>query len=312
MKLLFFGTQDWAADFLTLLIRDGFFEIAGVVTQPDKPAGRKRLLEPSPVKRIALAHNLRLFQPETLKDSSFLETIRACGAEIAVVIAYGRILPKALIASVPKGFVNVHPSLLPRWRGPSPVQAAIAAGEKNSGVTVMTIDEQMDHGPILSQLLLEIDPHETPATFMQKVKEQGGPFFLETLKSYAQGKLFPKEQDHEQATYCNMLEKKDGRIDWTRPAEEIERLVRAYQPWPGTWTEWTHNRQTIRLKILDAVPTEEKSSQAPGTFFAHGNDQLCVATATHLLRIKKIQPEGRQPMNEQAFLAGYAQFFPSH
>lgn len=310
MKLIFFGTQDWSAHYLEALLDDGFFEIVGVITQPDKPVGRKHELSASPVKEVAVRKNLLVLQPVSWKDPAFLETIRSLAPEIGVVIAYGKLIPQSIIDAVPLGLINVHPSLLPRWRGPSPVAAAIASGDQESGITIMKIDAQMDHGPILSQQIMKMDPEETTLSFMQKVNELGASFFVTTLKAYANGDLKPQEQTHEEATYCAMLSKDDGHLDWRKSAQAIERQIRAYHPWPGTWTTVIVQDKKIRLKILRGRAESNTYDHQPGTLFASQN-RLFIACADGALHVEIIQPEGRAPMPASAFLAGYTMLLES-
>ncbi len=305
-RLIFFGTQDWAAVLLEHLIQDDFFEIALVVTQPDQQLGRKKVLTPSPVKQIALRHNLPVAQPMKLRDPVFLDQLESLNADFFLVIAYGRLLPEEIISLPAFGTINVHPSMLPKWRGPSPVQAAIAHGDMVSGVTIMKIDSKMDHGPILAQKEIPIDEAETFETFMKKVVALGKPLLSETLKRYLSVSLTPVQQDHTQATICKLLTREDGHIDWNRSACEIERMIRAYHPWPGTWSELIVRGKPTRLKILKANLSDHRSSAALGTLFASEN-RLYINTNNGTLEITLLQPEGKPPMTASAFLSGYVQ-----
>lgn len=304
MNLIFFGTQEWAGQLLEQVVQDGFFRVVAVVTQPDRPSGRARKPTPSPVKQMALKHGLTVLQPETLADDTILDQLRSLDPRVALVVAFGRLLPKRLLDLVPLGFVNVHPSLLPRWRGPSPVQTALAAGDRVSGVTIMKLDSQMDHGPILAQQRLEIAPLETAESFMRRVADTSESLLLDTLKGYIEGRIVPIEQDHSQATFCKMLEREDGRIDWRDTAEAIERKIRAYQPWPGTWTVVEDEGRALRLKIIEALLSKDHSETPSAHLFAHGQ-RLFVLTGSGVLEITVLQPEGKPPMPAQAFLSGY-------
>lgn len=310
-RLIFFGTQEWAAKLLDCLVKDGFFEVALVVTQPDQQLGRKKNLMPTPVKQTAMAHGLTVIEPTRLRYPAFLQTLKNINADLALVVAYGRILPQEVISTPLLGTLNVHPSLLPKWRGPSPVQSAIANGDTVSGITIMRIDEQMDHGPILAQKEIQIDSSETFLSFMKKVLDVALMFFVKTLKDYVDGLITAKEQNHAEATVCSMLTRADGRIDWNKRAQEIERMVRAYQPWPGTWTEFIHDKKINRLKILKShVDTKFTPTYLPGTIF-ESQKRLLVATGSGILELISVQPEGKAPMTAQAFLSGYAQILGS-
>ncbi len=304
MNVIFFGTQAWSASFLKTLLQQPDIKIVAVVTQPDKPVGRHHVLTASSVKQLALKEGLLCLQPEKLKNPIFVSQLQQLNAEIGVVIAYGKLIPHSIIRSFPKGCLNVHPSLLPLWRGPSPIQSAILAGDTTSGVTIMLIDEQMDHGPILDQFALPIDSQETPDSFIKKVIRVGGDFFIETFFHYIQGSIKPHPQQDEQATYCSLLTKEDGRIDWNYSANELERKIRAFHPWPGTWTTIHLEHNLWRLKILRAVCIDIQSPVLVGTLFLH-NQHLCVATGQGTLELVTLQPEGKTPMSAQEFVAGY-------
>lgn len=309
-KIIFFGTQDWSAKLLEHLIQDAFFEVALVVTQPDQTVGRKKILSPPPVKSVAQEAEIPVLQPNRLRDPKFLAQLAAVGANFAVVIAYGRLLPPELIALFPRGIINVHPSLLPLWRGPSPVQAALAHGDAVSGVTIMKIDAQMDHGPLLSQKEIPLSKAETFGSFMEKVVDVSEPLLVETLKKFVQGMIAPLEQSHEKATVCRLLTRDDGHIDWQQPVEQIERMVRAYHPWPGTWTMFKHHQKNIRIKILSGVVFSFSSAHPPGTLFEH-EGHLLVATSDQAFEIISLQPEGKEPMLGSAFLSGYQELLGS-
>ena len=305
INVIFFGTQEWSAMFLKQLLQQSNIKIIAVVTQPDKPVGRHQVLTASAVKQIALEEGLVCLQPEKLQDPIFLTQIQKLNPDIGVVIAYGKLIPRNIIQSFPKGCVNVHPSLLPRWRGPSPIQAAILAGDQTSGMSIMLIDEHMDHGPILNQMTLSIDADETPDSFIQKVITEGADFFVETFLNYTQGKITPQPQQDKDATVCSLLTKEDGQMDWSKSATELERKVRAFHPWPGTWTTIRIQEKEWRLKILETKLADGKSPLPFGTLFLE-NQHLCVTTGNGALELITLQPEGKTPMSAQEFVAGYA------
>src|SRR3989338_5002341 len=236
MKIVFFGTPAFAVTILQALI-DAHMPPIAIVTAPDKPAGRGRRLSSPPVKELADKRHIPLLQPEKLKDEIFLETLRNYAADIFVIAAYGKILSQTLLDIPPKGVINVHPSLLPQHRGPSPIQSAILAGDNAMGVTLMLTDKEMDHGPILAQQELEfpISNFQFPKLH-HELANLGGKMLVNTLPRWIAGEITPQEQEHKKATYTKLLSKEDGHFDWTKSAEEIDRMVRALNPWPGTWS----------------------------------------------------------------------------
>lgn len=294
MKIVFFGTPAFAGEFLKGLLADPAFEVVAVVTQPDEPVGRKRVIMAPPVKNIALEHNLPIFQPTKLKDEAFLNLLKESGAELGVVVAYGRILPDAVLASMPMGFINVHPSLLPKYRGPSPIIAAIANGDSETAVTIMKLVKDMDAGPILAQSKLSIDPTETQESLTAKIVDTGAPLLVATLKAYAAGSITPIEQDHTQATFCKLLTREDGVIDWTQSAESIERQVRAYNSWPGTSSD---DLKIFAVLTNDATLPPGKMSQV--------ENRLLTGTGTTALEIIELQPAGGKRMSASDYLRGH-------
>jgi methionyl-tRNA formyltransferase len=303
VRIVFFGTPQFSADFLTALLDDNEIEVAAVVTQPDEPQGRKRVLTPPPVKVLAESRGIPVWQPTRIKENvAMFETLRAYKADAFVVIAYGRILPQALLDIPARGVVNVHPSLLPKYRGPSPMQAAIAAGDAETGISIMLIDALMDHGPILAVEKLTIDPRETTESLTKKVTKIGAPLLVDTLKKWIDGAITPVEQDHSAATICSILKREDGIIDWSQPAEVIDRKLRAFTPWPGMSTTWTRNGTPVGLKIIRAMLSDK--SVEPGRVLIDGN-QLYVGTSSTALQITDLQPAGGKPMDAGTFIRGY-------
>lgn len=292
-RIVFFGTSELAIPSLENLKNDGRFDIVGIVTQPDKPVGRKAVMTPPQVKIAAHALGItEIHQPESLKDDAFKTWIESVGptCDVFVIVAFGRILPQWLLDLPKQGIVNLHPSLLPRWRGPSPIQAAIAAGDTMTGVSIMKIDAQMDHGPLLAQVEEPIHPEDTGKTLHDRLAMLGGNMLPGILADYLAGTIEPQEQDHTLATVCKILSRDDGKLDTSKTAEELERLVRAYQPWPGTWTE----RDGKRLKVLASrtIPTVI-------------TDALCFTCDDGtILELTSVQPEGKKPMTGQEYLRG--------
>lgn len=304
MRLIFFGTSEWAVSVLSALAHDPEMEIALVVTTPDRPAGRKQKLTASPVKRAAEELGLSLFQPATLKSETAFETLRNANADIFVVVSYGKLIPERILGIPRLGCVNVHPSLLPKYRGPSPITAPILAGDVETGITIMLLDEGMDTGPILAQTTIPLDPRETQISLTQKISEQSPPFLIKILKKFAAGDLQPNSQDHTQSTVTKLLSREDGRVDWHASAEEIDRQIRAFTPWPGTWTLWTRGKKSIRLKIPAAIPADETS--LPAGRVSIENNRLRVACSDRFLEILTLQPEGASVMTAEVFLRGYS------
>lgn len=304
VKVLFMGTPHFAVPMLERLAAE--YEIVGVITQPDRPAGRGLRPTLPPVKEAALAHDLLVLQPASIKDSGALEKIKELNPSVIVVAAYGRIIPASILDLVPRGVLNVHPSLLPKYRGASPIPAAILAGEEKTGVTIMLLDEDMDSGPILAQAEEPILPEDTAESLGRRLSQKGAELLLATLPQWLAGKIEPRPQDHSQATYTKILKKEDGLIDWSRPAEEIARRVRAYHPWPGSYAIW----QGRRLKILSVRPEAGSISDKPGKV-VDWEKGAAVATGSGLLVLSRIQLEGRQPVEIPEFLRGHREFIGS-
>lgn len=304
MRVLFFGTPQFSADILAALVADPEITIVGVVCQNDEPLGRKKILTAPPTKQFAMQHNIPVLQPTKLRDEAFLASIDALHADVAVIVAYGRILPKVLLDRIPKGFVNVHPSLLPKYRGPSPMQAAIAAGDAVTGVSIMVIDEGMDTGPLLAQATIDLAPNETTTSLTEKVVKIAAPLLIECLKAFVLESVKPVAQDSEGASICTMLSREDGRIDWTDSAAVIDQKIRAYTPWPGTWTTWALNGTDTVVKVLSGTPAPETApSTSPGPYSANGR-LFCMAGDVPF-EILTLQPAGGKPMSGADFVRGY-------
>ena len=301
-RIVFMGTPEFAVPALEALA--DAHQVVGVVTQPDRPAGRGRRLAPSPVKQVALERGLSLSQPHSLRTPEAVAQLSAWKPDVIVVAAFGQILPQDVLGIPPHGCLNVHGSLLPRWRGAAPVAAAILAGDEVTGVTIMQMDAGLDTGPVLAQREETILPDDTQATLGERLSYLGAELLVETLSAYLAGNLLPRPQPEEGATYAGQLRKEDGLLDWSRPAVELDRQVRAFTPWPGAFTTWRGQR----LKVLRVVPLPEWHGDAPpGTVIVLA-DRVVVATGEGALRLEEVQLAGKRPMDIAPFLRGQRDF----
>ena len=299
MRLIFAGTPDFAAVALRALIAAGH-DIVLVLTQPDRPAGRGLKLAPSAVKAVALAHGLIVAQPNSLKDPAAHEQLRAVTAEVMVVAAYGLILPQAVLEIPTRGCLNIHASLLPRWRGAAPIQRAILAGDAETGITIMQMDAGLDTGAMLANRALPIEAGDTARTLHDKLAALGAAAIVEAVDLLQRAPLTPQAQDASLATYAGKISKQDAHIDWHQPAAAIERAVRAYHPAPGAFTL----RDAEALKLWAASVTD---GQGPaGTVLAADKQGVVVACGEHALRITELQRAGGKRLPVAQFLAGLA------
>jgi methionyl-tRNA formyltransferase len=299
-RIVFFGTPSFALPTLQSLL-GGPDEVVGVVTQPDREKGRGRKIVISPVKELALRHGLVPLQPERAKERAFQEALRGLQPDIMVVVAYGQILPKSVL-NIPKyGAVNVHASLLPKYRGAAPIAWSILKGEKVTGVTTMLLDEGMDTGDILLQTEVPIGDGETCEMLHDRLASSGAQLLLETLEKMKAESIRPIPQDHSKATYAPPLKKEDGHIDWKREAKEIDRQVRAFNPWPGAFTKWGDQL----LKIYRGAIRERASAGKAGAVVWMGSDFIEVEAGKDSYLIKEVQLEGRRRMTIREFLSGH-------
>lgn len=309
------GTPDFAVPSLRAItnIKPKTYNLTpiAVVTQPDRPVGRKQTLTPPPVKRVAEELGIPVLQPVKLRNPETVEAIKSLKPDLIVVVAYGQIIPKTILTIPRFGTLNVHGSLLPTYRGASPLIAAIAAGERETGVTIMLMDELLDHGPILARSRIPIDPHETGGSLSQKLSTLGAQLLAATIPQWISGAMKPQEQDPGMATMTKLLNREDGKINWHEFAETIERKIRAYNPWPGAWTVWKRGLEMLRLGIHRtriATPVTRSASEAisysPGTAIAT-EQGFAVQCENGALEILEIQPQGKRIMNAAEFLHGY-------
>jgi methionyl-tRNA formyltransferase len=300
MRLAFLGSGAFAAPSLEALL-DAGHDVRALVCQPDREAGRGRALHPPPTKPVALARGLPVLQPRRIKAPEALEALRALEPELLVVVAYGQLLSRALLDLAPRGAINVHASLLPLYRGAAPIQWAVVEGARETGVTTMLLDEGLDTGPTLLARATPVGPRETAAELHDRLARLGATLLVETLEGLARGTLVPHPQDHARATLAPLIRKEDGRLDWSRPAVELERRVRGFDPWPGTFALWGGRA----LKVLRSEEGTSGEPLAPGTVAALEGQALVVACgAGTRLRLIEVQPESRRPMSGRAFAAG--------
>ena len=300
-RTLFMGTPDFSVPALQALLDHPDFTVVGVVTQPDRPAGRGQALRPSPVKVVAEDAGVPVFQPTSLRKPEAYAQLAAWQPELIVVAAFGQILRQNVLDLPAHGCINVHASLLPRWRGAAPIKAALRAGDAETGITIMVMDAGLDTGPMLSQRAIPIAPDETGESLHDKLAALGGPLLLETLPAYLSGAVQPQPQPTDEAliTYAGQIKKEEGRIAWTQDAAAIDRLVRAFTPWPGTFTYW----EGKLLKIKAGQPAQGHA--APGQVVAHG-DGLAIGTGDGLYVPVMLQLEGKKAVDAPDFVRGHA------
>jgi methionyl-tRNA formyltransferase len=298
-KVVFMGTPEFAVPALRALI--AHHEVIGVVTQPDRPAGRNRQVQLSPIKNVAFEAGIPVFQPEKLRRAEAIAELREWSPDVYVVAAFGQILPQAVLDIPPHGSLNIHASLLPRWRGAAPINAAIRAGDHESGVTIMKMDAGLDTGPMLTRRAIPLAPDETAATLHDRLSALGAELLIETLPGYLDGTIQPQAQDDALATFAPRIDKDEGRIDWTADAAAIERTVRAFTPWPGTFTHWNGRL----LKILSGAVSE--GSAEPGMVVERGG-QIGIGTGAGLFIPTRLQLEGKNAVGVDEFARGYPAF----
>lgn len=302
-RAVFMGTPEFAVPSLRALVEAGY-DIVGVVTQPDRPAGRgRRLLAPA-VKEAALTLGLPVLQPQTLRRPEIIQELRELSPDVMIVAAYGEILRPEVLSIPPHGCLNLHASLLPRHRGAAPVVATILAGDEVTGITVMLMDEGLDTGPVLAQSSLPVSPDDTTGSLMGKLAYLAADLLIDTLPAWLAAEIVPQPQDHEQATYHKRVHKEDGLVDWSLPAVEIWRRVRAYHPWPGAYTYW----QDRQLKILRAQPLEGWAGPGSPGEVIRTTQGIAVVTGQGALLLKEMQMAGKRPLGTEDFVRGRRDF----
>lgn len=299
MRIVFAGTPDFAAIALKALLGAGH-NVVGVYSQPDRPAGRGRKLMPSPVKQVALDASIPVFQPQSLKPEEAQQALAALQPDVMIVAAYGLILPKAVLDIPTHGCLNIHASLLPRWRGAAPIQRAIAAGDTDTGITIMQMDVGLDTGDMLLKVTTPINPNDTGGTVHDRLADLGGEAIVEALATLTKDELAGEPQHDDHACYAHKLSKEEGHIDWTRSAPEIERLIRAFNPWPGTFTDLGDQR----IRIHQAQALEQGSDHAPGTVLRRERDGIDIACGDGTLRVTSVQLPGTRALSVSDLING--------
>jgi methionyl-tRNA formyltransferase len=316
LRIIYMGTPHFAVPALEALIAKAApgvllpegYELVTVITRPDKPAGRGKEIAYSPVKQTALAHNIPVWQPGSLKRPENIEGLAAYKADLYIVAAFGQILPQAVLDQPRYGTLNIHASLLPKYRGVSPISEAILQGDSETGVTIMLLDAGVDTGPILLSRAIPIAEDETTGSLTDKLAALGAEVLVETIPLWVLGKITPQPQDEQKASHTHMLHKEDGEISWNRPAAVLAREVRAYNPWPSAYTYW-HGR-LLKLLSARAETLEPGAEVAPGTVSLRkeaGHQVLAIVTGSGLLDVDTLQLEGKKAMSAEEFVRGYPQ-----
>jgi methionyl-tRNA formyltransferase len=303
-RVIFMGTADLACASLQALGREKSFQIIAVVSQPDKPRGRDMKLQPTPVKALALSEGLPVLQPERARNEAFIAQLKTLQPDLIVVAAYGQILPQALLDIPRFGCLNVHTSILPRYRGAAPIQWAILNGDAETGVTIMKMDAGLDTGPMLAQTVTPIVPTDNAQTLHDRLAQLGGELLVKTIPDYLSGQITPRPQPAEGVSYARKISKEDGQMDWTQPARVLWNRVRGFNPWPGAFTQVTADKPRL-LKIWLAE-VEPNLAGSAGAILRADKDGIIVACGEQSLRVLELQPESSRRMTAQEFLAGHA------
>ena len=301
MRIIYMGTPDFAVPTLDTLIQSEH-EVIAVITQPDKPKGRGKAMQFPPVKEKALEYDIPVYQPAKVRDPEFIKQMEQWKPDAIIVVAFGQILPKAVLDLPKYGCINVHASLLPKYRGAAPIQWVIIDGEKETGITTMFMDTKLDTGDMIKKTVIPIDGKETGGSLHDKLAVLGGPLILETLKELENGTAVRIKQDDSKSCYAKMLTKSLGNIDWSQPAVQIERLIRGLNSWPSAYTEW--NQKTLKIWSADVV-AQNAEGAVSGQVVKRQKNALIVQTGDECLSLKEVQLQGKKRMDIDAFLRGY-------
>jgi methionyl-tRNA formyltransferase len=307
LRVVFMGTPDFAAEALSTLLKFDAADVIGVYTQPDRPCGRGRQCKPSAVKQVALENDIPVYQPVNFKDQADVDQLAALEPDVLVVAAYGLILPQSVLdipAILP---LNIHASLLPRWRGAAPIQRSIENGDVVTGISIMKMEAGLDTGPVMVQRALRIGHNDHAGTIHDELAKLGGICICEALARLQTGAYDLKPQDDSLATYAKKLEKQEGEINWNRPAERIHNQIRAMYPWPGAFFDWTNPEgKVLRLHVTPGEVSEESAPQiAPGTVLGEMDGRLAITTADRIYLTPEVKPQGKKGMDATAFTCGY-------
>lgn len=307
LRTVFMGTPDFAAEALRVLLEFEGSDIVGVYTQPDRPCGRGKQCKPSAVKTVALENDIPVFQPENFKDQADIDALAALKPDVLVVAAYGLILPQAVLDIPTLHPLNIHASLLPQWRGAAPIQRAIENGDVVTGISIMKMEAGLDTGPVMVQRALRIGHNDHAGTIHDELAKLGGICISEGIARLQTGAYDFKEQDNDIATYARKLEKKEGEIDWNRPAQAIHNQIRAMYPWPGAFFDWeSPEGKIIRLNIAPGEVSQETTPKiAPGTLLGEMDGKLGITTADNVYLTDEVKPQGKKAMDATAFTCGY-------
>lgn len=302
MRVVFMGTPDFSVGTLRELAKAGH-EVVAVVSQPDKPKGRGKNLQPTPVKEAAMELGIPVYQPKRVRDPEFIETMRNLQADAIIVVAFGQIIPNEILTMTKYGCINVHASLLPAYRGAAPIQWAVINGDKESGVTIMRMDEGLDTGDMITKVVVPLEEKETGGSLFDRLSEAGAKLLVETLPLLEAGTaVFEKQPEESTTEYARMIDKKLGDLDWKKSAVELERLIRGLNPWPSAYTK-LHGKT---LKIWEAsVESSTEQGKEPGTVLQADTKGMRIQTGDGVLKIEQLQLEGKKRMDAQAFLRGY-------
>lgn len=304
IRTILMGTSEFAEKIFSKampeLVPKGI-EVVAVLTAPDKPVGRKQVLTTSPVKKWSLGANFNVLEPDKVRKPEWVAKIKELNPDLIILTAFGQIIPQEILDVPRYKALNIHPSLLPKYRGASPIQSVVLNGENETGVCLMIMDAEMDHGDIISNAKIQIPNKITYRELSEQLADAGAELLIKNLFDYIDGKILPKEQDHSRATFCKLIKKEDGKIDWHKSAQEIERKIRAYQEWPESYTNFDNKI----LKIVDAEIMAQNTNKKVGEVFFTENKQLVIQTRDRVLILKTLQLEGKKPMSAKDFLNGH-------
>ncbi|MFH1129501.1 MAG: methionyl-tRNA formyltransferase [Patescibacteria group bacterium] len=311
IRTILMGTSEFAERIFSKAVPElthKRLEIIAVITAPDKPVGRKQVITPSPVKKWALGANFSVLEPDKVRKPEWVTKIKKLNPDLIILTAFGQIIPQEILDMPKYKALNIHPSLLPKYRGASPIQSAILNGENETGVCLMVMDQELDHGPILGISKLQVlNPKITYTELSNQLSDLGAELLIKNLFDYIEGKITPQEQNHSQATFCKLIKKEDGKIDWNKSAKEIDCQIRAYAEWPSAYSEIQSPKSKVQnnVKILNAEILNKNTNRKVGEVFLDEDKQLAVQTGDGILILKTLQLEGKKPMSAKEFLNGH-------